>query len=305
MLARTAVCFSLLCLQACSKSPAPVQGPVIAQGDGVVITADELRTRLADQPISVRHAFQRSEGKKKFLEEAIRFELLARAAAQEGLADDPDVRFAIKKALIAGYRKRLLRADAPAVPDAEVRKYYDEHLDEFSRPLRVHAALIFVSAEAGQTERPARAAEARQLLDGILSAEAINANAFYESARQRSDDPETRPLGGDLGFRTREELERIGKEVSNEALALEANQTSRRVIETPRGFYLLRGIDRQPEQTRKFEEARPQIAARLAEQRKDAGYDAMLNRLRDAAKIEIDAAALEKINVPVVPGAGG
>ena len=303
MSSRTALAVCLCSLLACAKAAPTWNGPVVARGDGVVITADEVRARLDEQPPSVRHAFQRPEGKRKFLDDVIRFEVLARAAAQEGLADDPEVQFALKKALIARYRKKLLQqgAGAASVPEAEARKFYDEHHDDFARPLQLHAALILVSTEADQAARGAKAGEARRLLDGILAAEPTNPSAFADAARRRSDDAETKPLGGDLGFRTREELDRFGKEVTEEALKLEPNQTSRQVVETPRGFFLVRLLDRQPEQVRRFDDARPQIAARLAEQRKDADFEARLRRLRDAASVTVDEAALDRIEIPLVP----
>jgi peptidyl-prolyl cis-trans isomerase C len=298
---------ALLAALACSKTPSARQGPVIAEGDGITVTAGEIKARLAEAPPAVRFAFRNLDGKKQFLDDLIRFELVARTAENEGLVHDPSVQLALKRALVARHYQRFLQQQAGAerVPQADIRKYYDEHRDDFSRPERVHAALVFLAAEEGSSDRAAKEGQAKKLLARILAGEPKNPDAFSVAARESSDDPTTKPLGGDLGFRTREELVVYGKELAEAAFKLGVNQTSPSVIETPRGLYLLRVMERQAGETRGLDDVKAQIAARLASQRADDAYEQLLRSLRDGAKIRINDSELEKVTTAGLPGAGG
>ena len=296
----------LVVAAACSRGgPATAKkGPVVAQGGGVVITADELKARLDEQSPMIRASFQDLERKKQFLDNMLRFELLAKAAEKEGLANDPDVLFTMKKVMVSKYYQRFFQdKDAAAnVPDAEVQKYYDEHKDEFHRPARIHAAHVFLKAEAGSPERARKAAEAKKLLAQVLADEKKNPAAFATAARTASDDAASKPLGGDLALKTRDELEKAyGKEVAEATFRTGDNQTYTSVVETPKGFHLVRVIGRQPELNRTLEEVKPQIAAKLNAQRKTKEFDEFVKKLRDDAKIQVNDAELEKVVVAAAP----
>ena len=305
MLRRVAFALALLAGIACSKSgPAKKGGPVVAQGSGITITADELKARLDEQSPMIRASFNNLDRKKQFLDNMLRFELLARAAEKEGLANDPDVQFTMKKVMVSKYYQRFFQDDkgAKAIPDADVQKYYDEHKDEFHRPLRVHAAHVFFKAEAGSPERAKKLAEAKKALAKILADEKKNPAAFTLEARSVSGDLSTKNLGGDLALKTREDLAKsYGEPFAEAAFKLADNQTSPTVIETPQGFHLLRALGRQPELNRSLDEVKGQIAARLNSQRKTKEFDEFVKKLRDEANVKVNDAELEKVAVAAAP----
>ena len=284
------IIFAAALLGACSKHPADV----IAEGDGIRITSQDLDAQLAELAPPVRQVMQTPERKRMLVDNLVRLELLARAAEKEGLANDPAVQFALKKAMAARYRDRFLAANraAKTVTDAEVRQYYEQHRDDFSRPARVRVELVFLDAAEGSSTRAGKAAQARTLLDRVLAAERTNPDALAQAARENSDDPVTRPLGGDLGFKTSEELEIYGKQVADAAFALGAGRTWGSVIETPRGFYLVRAAERLEAQTRSLDEVQGQIAARLTTQRGEDEFEDLVKKLRDAAGVRISDDAL-------------
>jgi peptidyl-prolyl cis-trans isomerase C len=299
------IAVALLAAVACTKAPSG-GGPVIAEGKGITVTAGELLARLDEQPPSVRQTFTTPERKKAFLDTVLRFEVLARRAEQEGLASDPEVQFALKKVLVAKYYERYFKheKDGSGVTSADIRSYYDEHLSEFQRPGRVHAWHVFLAAEQG-SDRAAKAAQAKKLLARILAEETNDPRALAAAARESSDEATTRPLGGDLGFKTKEELEVYGKPLAEAAFKLGIDQTSPVAIETPAGFHLLRVTEQQPEMTRSVTEVSAIIAARLSSARRLKEYDELLKRLVDEAKISVHEAELAKLSVPPIPGAGG
>jgi len=86
-------------------------------------------------------------------------------------------------------------ADVPLTRD-EVERYHRAHIDRYSAPEEVRARHILVSPDGEGPEADARArAEAESLLARVRAGE-----DFGALARQHTDDPATRDVGGDLGF---------------------------------------------------------------------------------------------------------
>jgi parvulin-like peptidyl-prolyl isomerase len=301
MLRKTSVVLAVAAALACGKGAAPSKkGPVVAQGGGVVITADELKARLDEQSPMIRARFTTVERKKEFLDNMIRFELLAAAAEKNGLANDPDVQLTMKKVMVSKYYQKFFQdaEAAKSVPDADVKKYYDEHPDEFHRPLRVHAAHVLLKADAGSPERAKKADAAKKLLAKLQADEKKNPSAFTAIARESSDDAATKATGGDLSFKSQDELEKAyGKDFAEAVLKLKDNETASAVVESPQGFHLVHVYGRQVEMNRSFDEAKPQIASRLSAQHRTKDFDDYVKKLRAEANITVDDAALEKVPV--------
>lgn len=303
MFRRATLAVALVAALACAKGPAK-KGPVVAEGGGVTITADELKTRLDEQSPMIRASFQNVDRKKQFLDNMIRFELLAKAAEKEGLANDPDVQFTMKKVMVSKYYQRFFQDQGAvkSVPEADVQKYYDEHKDEFHRPGRVHLAQVFLKAEQGTPERAKKAAEARKLLARILVEEKKNPSALSLVARESSEDDATKMVGGDLALKTEAELtQTYGKSFAEAALKLKDNETSPVVLESPHGLHLVRALGRQPELNRTLDEVKPQIAARLSSQKKTKEFDEFVKKLREDAHIQVNDKELEKVAVAAAP----
>jgi peptidyl-prolyl cis-trans isomerase C len=310
MLRKTTLALALLAALACSKTTTPgKKGPVVAQGGGVTVTADELKARLDEQSPMIRASFGNLDRKKQFLDNMLRFELLAKAAEKEGLASDPDVQFTMKKVMVSKYYQRFFQDPngAKNVPESDIQKYYDEHKGEFHRPARIHAAHIFFKAEQDSPERAKKAAAARRSLAKVLADEKKIPTAFSVAARESSEDASTKSLGGDLALKSQDELEKAhGKELAEAAFKLGDNQTSPTVIETQHGLHLLRALGRQAEVNRGLDEVKPQIAAKLNSQRKSKEFDDFVKKLREDAKITVNDAELEKVAVSGPPaGMGG
>jgi peptidyl-prolyl cis-trans isomerase C len=301
MLRKTSIVLAVATAFACGKGAGPSKkGPVVAQGGGVVITAEELKARLDEQSPMIRARFTTVERKKEFLDNMIRFELLASAAEKNGLANDPDVQLTLKKVMVSKYYQKFFQEGdaAKSVPEADQKKYYDEHPDEFHRPLRVHSAHVFLKADAGSPERAKKAAEAKKLLAKVLAEEKKNPAVFTLTARESSDDGVTKAMGGDLSFKSKEELEKAyGKELAEAVSNLKDNETASAVVESPQGFHLVHVFGRQVEMNRSFDEVKGQIATRLLAQHRTKDFDDYVKKLRADAKITIDEAALEKVPV--------
>jgi peptidyl-prolyl cis-trans isomerase C len=128
-------------------------------------------------------------GREKILSGYLDKKLYALAAQEEGLDKRADVRFWIDEAVDEVLAKKFLEikiAELPAT-DADLKRFYDSHPDEFHTPSRVKARHILV-----QTKEQAEAALAR-----------VKAGELFEKvAAEISVDATTKGKGGDLGWVT-------------------------------------------------------------------------------------------------------
>jgi peptidyl-prolyl cis-trans isomerase C len=186
----------------------------------------------------------------------------------------------------------------PSTAEADARRYYDEHRDEFVKDERVRVSHIFLSADRAAPDRQARAAEARKLQARFKAEATKNPLAFANAAREVSDDVATKPSGGDLGFRTKDEIEKTwSRVVADAALALRNVGDESQVIESDRGFHLLRLTGRQPATNRSFDEVKGQLGARVGRDRRTKEFEEFVKGLRQKYKIEVVDSELEKIQV--------
>jgi peptidyl-prolyl cis-trans isomerase C len=308
MVRRTLVLGLCAAALACTsqKSSPSKSGPVVARGDGVTITADEFKARLEEQSPFIRGRYTTLERKKEFLDNLIRFEVLAKEAERQGLADDPEVRNTLKKIMVQKLvQKNFHDATAAAdLPEPELQRYYEEHRDEYSRPKRVRVAAIAWDAQDGSAERARKLGAAQKVLARLKGEEGKNPLVFGQLVAEHSEDAASKAAGGDLQFKTKEELEKAySNEVAEAAFALRPGELSG-VVQAPQGLYILRYTAEQPEVNRSFEQVKTQIANKLHRERRTKEFDEWLKGLRDQARITVDEKALEAIEVASGPAGG-
>ncbi len=197
---------------------------------------------------------------------------------QNGLVEK-DLRDEVRRTLIV---RRFTDATlpAPAAPtEAAERATYDAHPEMFARPEAVRIAQILVrtAPAAGRAERDA----ARQKIEDILK-ELKAGNDFGEMARAHSEGTEA-PHNGESGW-----VWAGGgalPPVERAALSLQTGQMSD-VVESRRGFHLIKALERRPAGVVPFDEVKERIGARLAGESRDLRVRAYVATLRKSAKIE-------------------
>jgi peptidyl-prolyl cis-trans isomerase C len=305
-----------LALVACSGQKKPgvaasssKSGPAVAKGSGIVITADEFKARLDEQSPFIRARYTTLERKKEFLDNLVRFEVLAKAAADQGLDQDPDVQQTLKKVMVQKLVQKTFQdtEGAKNVPEAELTSYYEQHKDEYVKPARVRLSQIAFKApkDAPAAARKAAAEKAKKALARVQDEEKKNPGAFPLIAREVSEDEVSKPMGGDLGLKSKAELEALSPRLAEAAQHLADGQVSP-VVETEQGYVILKKMGTQEEINRSFDSVRAQIANKLYREQKTKDFDAYVKKLKDDAKISVDDAELEKIAVaaPPAPTAG-
>jgi peptidyl-prolyl cis-trans isomerase C len=163
-----------------------------------------------------------------------------------------------------------------SVVEAEIERYYSDHVAEFQVPERVRVLQIVV----------ANRDEALSLRDRLRR----NPQTFAEVARKSSIAPEGKN-GGDLGY--------IGRgagfpEVFDACFAMPLNVVSD-VTPSPYGFHLFKVVDRKPAQRRTLEQAKAQIAEKLSREKRARAQEEYVAALRQRADVRIDERALAAV----------
>jgi peptidyl-prolyl cis-trans isomerase C len=290
-------------LAACGNSGPKKTGPAVATGKDITITADEFKARLDEQSPFIRARYNTLERKKEFLDNLVRFEVLAEEAKRQKLDQDPEVQLTLRKIMVQKLVQRSFQDGAAGkeLPDAELQKYYDEHKDEFVRPRKARVAAIVLNAPAGTPDRAKKVAVAQKAIAKVKAEEKKNPMAFQQAVGEFTEDAASKGVSGDLGFKSADELEKsFGKELATAAFTLKAGETSG-VIQGTQGVYVIRVAGVQEELSRSFDQVKAQISQKLSREKRTREFDELVKKLRDEAKVTIDDKALEAVVVTAPP----
>src|SRR5205823_5239898 len=120
--------------------------------------------------------------------------------------------------------------------------------------------------------------------------------AFAQKAKEVSEDPVTKPIGGDLGPQAKDDLtKRIGPVAANAGWLLVRVGELSAVVEGEKGFHLLRLAGREGAVQVDFEMAKESIRSRLWYARRDQAIQKFDQDVRSKLKVEIDAPAVEAV----------
>lgn len=177
--------------------------------------------------------------------------------------------------------------------EAEVKKYFDEHPEEFDQKASVDAAHILISTQ-GITDAAQLAAKekvAKELREEIVSKKGEN---FAEMAGLHSDCP-SKAQGGDLG-----EFEKgqMVPEFETAAFAQEIGAIGD-LVKTDFGYHIIKVNGKKEAKTLEFAEVKEELGEDLYEQAKSEKMGGYVEGLREKAKI-VQPGAPE---APQAPGA--
>jgi peptidyl-prolyl cis-trans isomerase C len=217
---------------------------------------------------------------------------LSQEAERRGLASDPAVAAAGDEALRTAVEDRVVAAqlDGRSVSDADIEAAYQEQLERFQREPSVRLKVLVLGDRDTATE----------LIEQIESQPnrfASEQLAEFEALVQaHSVDPESRRVGGDLGFLTRDQLAQAGsQEMAEAAFDLQNAGDIIGPYRTAGGWVILMLVQRHDGYHQPLDEVRESIRRELRQARRDAFLDGWRATLRRQADIEVDAALLERL----------
>lgn len=169
-----------------------------------------------------------------------------------------------KKLLIRKTIEKLIASKPPA--DADVKKYFEEHREEFNIPEQAHARMIVVTTEE----------EAKKIRSGLTP------ENFAETAKKYSLSPE-KESGGDLGFFSPGEMP---KEFEDAVSRLKPGQISP-VLKTEYGYHIFLLESRRKGGKAKLKEVKSKIIERLRNENDDAELVKWISSLKGNTRIEV------------------
>jgi peptidyl-prolyl cis-trans isomerase SurA len=168
-----------------------------------------------------------------------------------------------------------------SVPEADLKKYYDEHQTEFVREEQVFLSQLLVSTE-GKTPEQAAAAQKKA---ADLVARAKKGEKFSDLARDNSDDTATARDGGQLPpYKRSDHL--LVKDIEDMVFAMKKGGVTD-PIKTPQGLLILKVDERFEAGQASFEEVKNEINEKLAGPKMEPKVREYLTRLREDAFLQI------------------
>ena len=242
---------------------------VLARINNEVITLEEFNEKIERMPIQYQEMVK---GKKKeFLNELVKEELLYEEAVKAGIENDPETQEVIsaahRKILISGLLKKRVE-DNLSVSEEDIKKYYDEHSEEFMLPERWRASHILVDTEE-------EAKEAKKQLDQGAD--------FSELAEERSKDATSR-RAGDVGYFSKGQLI---PEFESTCFELEIGEISD-IVKTQFGYHIIKLTEKKSPEVQEFLKVKDVIKKEMEREQKIKLLEELMADLQDKAKVTIN-----------------
>lgn len=261
--------------------------------DGLTATPDEieLEFRRRNEKVKLEYAVLKPE------------EMQAQVTASDGdlsvYFEKNKARYQVAERRSARYILLDLNAMGAAPTDAELRPFYDEHIERFRVQDRSRVSHILLKT-VGKTD--AELVEIQKKAADILKQARRPGAKFDELARKYSEDDTTKPKSGDLNWIVRGQTV---PEFETAAFTLPPGTVSD-LVKTQYGFHILKVAERETAHTRTFEEVRneifPVVAAEKSQRIAEQQADKLAAGVRQSSRRPLDEIAREfKLPVREIP----
>jgi len=273
--------------------------PIAKIGD-TTITVGEFAERLSSQSPYLRARYSSPERKREFLDNMVRFELLAIEAQKRGLDKEAEVDRVKRQMMVQQMMTELFDEKGVKlsdIPDADIEAYYAAHKAEFNKPEQRRASHILCKTKP----------ECEGVLAKLKAGKADDMEAFRKLADQHNTDAETKERQGDLRFFSQEPAEGETvppKPVRDAVWTLAKNgELFDGVVQSDQGFHVVKRTGERPALARTLEDARRLIQNRLWREKREAAIEAFVADLRKKADVKenMDVLAQVKVDLSDLP----
>jgi len=200
------------------------------------------------------------------------------AMKSQGIASERDLRDRMAARIQQEKYVELKIGPLVEVTEDEARAWFAQNEERFARPERIRVRHVFLAT----LNRPEE--EARLAIEAAFADLTSGVKDFATLVRELSEDPASKPRGGDLGWMTRE---RLPLDFAEPVFSLAPHKPA--PVHTRIGWHLVEVTDRKPAETRTFDEAKPEIIAALEAVKRRQAADDFRDALRrfEAAKIDV------------------
>jgi peptidyl-prolyl cis-trans isomerase C len=285
---------------------------VLVKVGDTTITLGEFADRLGSQSPYLRARYNSPERRKEFLDNMVRFELLALEAKKRGDDKLPDVERVRRQMMVQEMMKETFDdkgVKLSDISDEQIKAYYDSHVSEFHKPEQRRASHILfkdkAKAEAALKKLLAGSTPAAKTAGAAPAEEGASGGddmeLFRKLAKDDNQDPETKERMGDLRFFSREpEPGEAGppKVVRDAAFSLpKVGDVYPTVVQSDQGFHIIKFTGERPPLDRTLQDAQRLIQNRLWREQREAAIDKFVAELRAKADVKENPALLSQVKV--------
>ena len=249
-------------------------------GFAAFMTEDELRRRKEE----TFKAYATEEQRASLLSQYLTEELLYRQAREAGISDEPSTRNRILRAERSVLAQTVLQrelADKINITDVDLQTYYSANAEDFRTHEQARVAHILVGSEEAARSIRTRAA---------------GGTDFEDLARMYSGDSATAQAGGAIGtwIVKGDPLPDFASSVDTTAaiFSTEPGDVYETVVQTERGYHVIKVLEREPSRLRGFEEVRREVYQQLYAQKARDVQEQLLAFLRTKYDVVIHQGAL-------------
>lgn len=267
--------FSSIFITGCGSKPS-AENKILATVGNKFITLNDFKHKIAKLPSYYKGMADKN--KKTLFDDMIVESLLLEDAVRKGVDRDKEVQEIVKEAkkkvVIAKFVKTEVD-DKIKVSEEEMRKYYEEHKDDFKKPEMWRASHILVASEG----------EAKDILAQLSAGK-----NFQVLAKDKSIDA-TAARGGDVGYFRKGQ---VVPEFENTCFGLKVGETSQ-IVRTQFGYHIIKLTDKKPESIQSFEEARPMLENDLKAKKRNEVFDKLIIDLKNKYRVRVEDSAMKDI----------
>jgi peptidyl-prolyl cis-trans isomerase C len=266
---------------------------VLAKIGDTTITVGEFADRLASQSPYLRARYQSPERRREFLDNMVRFELLALEAKKRGQDKLPEVQRVREQMMVQQMMKELFDDQGVKlsdISDKEIQEYYDKNPTEFHKPEQRRASHILFKDKA----------KAEATLKKLQAAP-DDMELFRKLAEQNNTDPSTKDRFGDLRFFAQQPQpgETAPPQAVRDAVfkLAKTGDMAPEVVQSEQGFHVIKLTGERAALDRSLEDARRLIQNRLWRKKREDAIEAFVADLRKKADLKENLELLNQVKV--------
>ena len=256
---------------------------IVAKVNGFTLTLKEFEEQIMSMPPQLQIALlQNPQLKEQLLQRWVELTLMAMAARDAGLENDPKVKKRIQELSNAVLAREFIQRNLEnkvTVTDEEIKKYYQEHKDEFKAEESVKARHILIRVPEGADAKAWKDAEKKA---EMIRQKLLKGEDFAKLAKEYSEDPGSKNRGGDLGYFSKG---RMIPEFEKAAFSLKKGEISR-PVKTSFGYHIIKVEDKKAAGQLKLDEVKDEIRKRLIQEKERKLQEEVLSRLKKRYKVE-------------------
>jgi peptidyl-prolyl cis-trans isomerase C len=240
-----------------------------------LVTKASAQTAITDA--EVNGEFDKIRQRRGGSEEEIKKELAGMGMTLESLKKDIKERMQQRR-----WVETQIKGKFQEPTEADAKEFYEKNPQHFEQPEQVRASHILFRVEENANPEQITAAmkKAEQTIDRAKKED------FGKLAQELSEDPGSKPNGGDLNFFPRKGA--MVEPFAEAAFKLKKDEVTPEPVRSNFGYHVIKVTDRKPASKQEFAEAKPQIVDFLGREKKNDAVQVVLKDLREHAKVEVN-----------------